>query len=85
MVLRSLLRFDPDIPHGKVQLSPLVPDRLLPMRLENVPLAGTRVEITVEADGGLDVGDLPAGVRLVTAHPGHTTTRTAAQQDDQRH
>ena len=85
MVLRSLLRFDPDIPHGKVQLSPLVPDRLLPMRLENVPLAGTRVEITVEADGGLDVGDLPAGVRLVTAHPGHSTTRTAAQQDDQRH
>jgi hypothetical protein len=43
------------------------------------------VEITVEADGGLDVGDLPAGVRLVTAHPGHTTTRTAAQQDDKRH
>jgi glycogen debranching enzyme len=85
MVLRSLLRFDPDIPHGKIQLSPMVPDRLLPIRLQNVPLAGTRVDITVEADGGVDVGDLAPGVRLVTAHGGHSTSRTAAQQHDERH
>ena len=85
LVLRSLLRFDPDIPHGKIQLSPLVPDRLLPIRLQNVPLAGTRVDITVEADGGVDVGDLAPGVRLVTAHGGHSTSRTAAQQHDERH
>jgi hypothetical protein len=66
-------------------LSPIVPDRLLPIRLLNVPLAGTRVDITVEADGGVDVGDLPAGTRLITAHPDHSTSRTAAQQHDQRH
>lgn len=85
MVLRSLLRFQPDIPHGKVQLSPIVPDRLLPVRLQNVPLAGIRVNITVEADGGVEVGDLPAGVRLVTAHRGRSPGRAAAQQHDQSH
>jgi glycogen debranching enzyme len=85
MVLRSLLRFDPDIPHGKVQLAPMVPDRLLPMRLQNVPLAGTRLDITVEANGGVEVGDLPAGIRLVTAHPGRSTSRNAAQQHGQNH
>lgn len=70
LVLRSLLRFNPDIPHGRVQLRPMLPDRLLPMRLENVPLAGTRTSITVDEDGGLDVRDLPAGVRLITAQSG---------------
>ena len=58
----------------------MVPDRLLPIRLRNVPLAGTRVNITVEADGGVDVRDLPAGVRLVTAQPRHSPDRTSAQQ-----
>jgi glycogen debranching enzyme len=80
LVLRSLLRFEPDIPHGQVLLRPMVPDRLLPLRLQNVPLAGTRVNITVEADGGVDVCDLPAGVRLVTAQPRHSPGRTSAQQ-----
>jgi glycogen debranching enzyme len=80
LVLRSLLRFEPDIPHGQVLLRPMVPDRLLPLRLQNVPLAGTRVNITVEADGGVDVRDLPAGVRLVTAQPRHSPGRTSAQQ-----
>jgi glycogen debranching enzyme len=80
LVLRSLLRFEPDIPHGQVLLRPMVPDRLLPLRLQNVPLAGTRVNITVEADGGVDVRDLPAGVRLVTAQPRHSPDRTSAQQ-----
>ncbi|CAN3128614.1 glycogen debranching N-terminal domain-containing protein [Mycobacterium sp. smrl_JER01] len=69
LVLRSLLRFHPDIPHGQVHLCPIVPPRLLPVHLENVPIAGTRVSITVESDGRVDVGGLPAGVRLVTAPP----------------
>jgi glycogen debranching enzyme len=79
LVLRSLLRFNPDIPHGQVQLCPMVPDRLLPVRLENVPLAGTRMSIAVDADGGVDVSDLPAGVRLVTAQPGPPPGRTLDQ------
>lgn len=69
LVLRSLLGFHPDIPHGQLQVCPMVPDRLLPIRLHNVPLAGTRVSISVGAHGGVDVRDLPAGVRVVTAQP----------------
>jgi len=79
LVLRSLLRFNPDIPHGQVQLRPMLPDRLLPVRLDNVPLAGSRMSIVVGKDGGVDVYDLPAGVRLVTAEPGPLPGRTLDQ------
>jgi glycogen debranching enzyme len=81
LVLRSLLRFNPDIPHGQIHLAAMVPDRLLPIYMQNVPLAGTRVDISVQADGGVDVGDLPAGVRLVTDHPKRPPGRTVGQQD----
>jgi glycogen debranching enzyme len=84
MVLRSLLRFNPDIPHGQVHLCPMVPDRFLPIRLTNVPLAGTRMEIIVDVDGGVDIGDLPAGVRLVRAHPKNPPRRTAEPNDQSR-
>ncbi|BBZ28831.1 amylo-alpha-1,6-glucosidase [Mycolicibacterium madagascariense] len=66
LVLRSLLRFHPDLPHGRVQIRPIVPDRLLPVRLENLPLGGRRLSIAVDADGGVEVSDLPPGVQLVT-------------------
>jgi glycogen debranching enzyme len=81
MVLRSLLRFHPDIPHGQVHLCPMLPDRFLPIRLQNVPLAGTRMEFSVAEDGGVDVGNLPAGVRLVRSHPKHPPSRTAEPRD----
>lgn len=62
----------------------MAPSRFLPMRLHNVPLAGTRVSITVDAEGGVDVCDLPPGVRLVTAQPMYSPGgRAAAQQHDQ--
>jgi glycogen debranching enzyme len=66
LVLRSLLGFHPDVPHRQVRVSPMAPLRLLPIRLENVPLAGTRISVAVEADGRVDVSDLPAGIELVT-------------------
>jgi hypothetical protein len=84
MILRSLLRFNPDIPHGQVHLCPMVPDRFLPIRLQNVPLAGTRIELSVAVDGSVDVGDLPAGVRLVRAHPKHPPRQTAEPKDQSR-
>ena len=84
MILRSLLRFHPDIPHGQVHLCPMVPDRFLPIRLQNVPLAGTRMELSVEVDGSVDVGDLPAGVRLVRADPKHPPRQTAERKDQSR-
>jgi glycogen debranching enzyme len=64
LVLRSLLRLQPDLPRGEVQLAPVVPDRLLPLRLENLPLAGGRMEISVRPDG-YEVSGLPASAALI--------------------
>jgi glycogen debranching enzyme len=78
LILRSLLRLNPDIPHGQVQLCPLVPQRLLPLRLENIPIAGARVDVSVDADGQLEVSGLPAGIRLIgTHHPRRAGSRQA--------
>jgi glycogen debranching enzyme len=65
-VLRSLLRLDPDLPRHEVRLAPAVPDRVLPLRLENVPLAQRRVEIEVSATG-VEVRGLPPSVVLLGA------------------
>jgi glycogen debranching enzyme len=79
LVLRSLLGFNPDIPHGQVQLCPMFPDRLLPVRLDNVPLAGTRMSVVVDEDGRVDVSDLPEGIELMTAQHGQSPARTLDQ------
>jgi glycogen debranching enzyme len=65
LTLRSLLRLEPDLPRGRVALDPALPDRLLPMRLTNLPLAGTRFDITMRPDGGVVVDGLPDEVELV--------------------
>jgi glycogen debranching enzyme len=69
LVLRSLLGLDPDLPAGLVRLAPALPQRMLPLRLRNVPLAGGRLDITVDADGGA-VHGLPEGVHLLRADEG---------------
>lgn len=81
MVLRSLLRFNPDIPHGRIHLSPMVPDRLLPIRIQNLPLAGARWEMAVQRNGDIDVGELPAGVRVITGRPENPPARGAARPE----
>jgi hypothetical protein len=55
---------DPDLPRREVRLAPAVPDRVLPLRLENVPLAQRRVEIEVSATG-VEVRGLPPSVVLL--------------------
>jgi hypothetical protein len=49
-------------------MAPAVPERMLPLRIERIPLAGARVDVEVRADG-LTVDGLPDGVRLVVADP----------------
>jgi glycogen debranching enzyme len=66
LVVRSLLRLDPDLRHERVALAPTVPDRLVPLHLDNLPLGGARVDIAVRADG-VSVNGLPPGARLVGA------------------
>jgi glycogen debranching enzyme len=80
LVLRSLLQLNPNMPHGQVHVLPTLPDRWLPLRLENVPVAGERLDITVDPNGDIEVRGLPAGVRLLTAPPRTASvSRTATQ------
>ena len=62
-LLRSLLRFDPWVPFGKVWCDPAVPDRLLPLRVDRIELAGSKLSIDVSKDRW-KVEGLPAGITL---------------------
>jgi glycogen debranching enzyme len=50
LFLRSLLRFDPDIRHGRLHLAPAIPDWLGRFRLDGVPLMGGRLSLEVDGD-----------------------------------
>ena len=65
LFLRTLLRFDPWVPHGKVWLDPVLPERLGAMHVQRIPLAGSRVSVMVEADGSFKIEGLPDGIELV--------------------
>ncbi|EIV96195.1 glycogen debranching N-terminal domain-containing protein [Frankia sp. QA3] len=67
---RTLLRFEPDLPAGRLTVAPVVPERLLPLRVEHLPLADARLTIAVDADG-VTVDGLPAGITPVTTPPPH--------------
>jgi glycogen debranching enzyme len=63
-LLRTLLRFDPWVPANKVWCAPVLPERLLPLRIENLRLAGAEVGLEVDTNGWRITG-LPAGIDLV--------------------
>jgi glycogen debranching enzyme len=72
LFLRTLLRFDPWIPHGKVWLAPALPDEIGHLRVERIPLAGRRITVEV-AGSDVKVEGLPADLEVVTA-PRHPMT-----------
>jgi glycogen debranching enzyme len=63
-LLRTLLRFDPWIPFGQVWCRPAVPDRLLPLQVDGLHLAGADVSINVTRDG-CTIGGLPDDIELI--------------------
>jgi glycogen debranching enzyme len=67
LVLRSLLRFDPDLPAGRLRIAPVVPDDWLPLRLQNLRLGELTLTVEVDVDGGVHVDGLPDSVTLVGA------------------
>jgi glycogen debranching enzyme len=63
-LLRTLLRFDPGIPLGRVWCAPAVPEHYLPLRIESLHLAGATVTIEVH-QGGWSLSGLPEGIELI--------------------
>ena len=65
LFLRTMLRLDPAIPHGQVWLAPALPASVGRLRVDGIPLVGSRVSVDVAADGAVTVDGLPPGIRVV--------------------
>jgi glycogen debranching enzyme len=65
-LLRTLLRFDPWVPHGKVWLAPALPNGFGPLGLDNFSLGGGRISLDVADHGISRVAGLPPGLELIT-------------------
>ncbi len=50
-LIRTLLRFDPSAPAGKLWCDPAIPARFLPLRIESLHVAGATVSVDVREDG----------------------------------
>jgi glycogen debranching enzyme len=61
LLMRTLLRFEPDIPAGRICFDPAVPERMLPLRIENLLLAGRRLTLDIGVDAW-HIEGLPEGV-----------------------
>ncbi len=67
LCLRTLLRLDPWIPYGKTWLAPNLPEGISYLKVEGIPLAGSRVTIEVgdQVLGGVSVTGLPPEIELI--------------------
>lgn len=67
LCLRTLLRLDPWIPYGKAWLCPNLPEWIGYLKVEGIPLAGSRVTIEVGegVSGGVRVSGLPPEIELI--------------------
>ncbi|HWL35897.1 MAG TPA: glycogen debranching N-terminal domain-containing protein [Frankiaceae bacterium] len=68
--LRSLLRFDPWVPHGRAWLAPDLPAEIGSLTVDRVPLGAQRLRIRV-AGASVEVDPVPTGIELVRTprHP----------------
>jgi glycogen debranching enzyme len=64
LFLRSILRLDPWIPHGKVWMDPVLPPKMKRLCVARIPLAGRRVTVEVDRDS-FDVEGLGPDIELV--------------------
>jgi glycogen debranching enzyme len=66
LMLRSLLHFDPDVPHGRLHLAPALPPGTGRITVSGIRIGAVRVNIAV-ADGQAMVTGLPDGVQVTPA------------------
>ena len=64
MFLRSILRLDPWVPHGKVWIDPVLPPAITRLRVDRIPLAGRRVTVEVDRHG-MHAKGLGPGIQLL--------------------
>jgi glycogen debranching enzyme len=69
LLMRSLLRFQPDLPAGKIELAPALPASMVPLKVENLPLTDARLGLDVREDSW-DLHGLPERLSLVAPSPG---------------
>lgn len=74
LLLRTLLRFDPEVPDGRVWLAPELPEELGELSIEHLPLGGHHLDIAV-AGGAVEVHGLPESLQL------HRAARPAIAAD----
>jgi len=72
LCLRTLLRLDPWLPHGKVWLNPVLPPGIGYLKVEGIPLGGRGVTVEV-TDGHTNVEGLSPEVELIE-QPRHPLT-----------
>ena len=65
--LRTVLRFDPWVPAGKVHVAPVLPAAIGRLRIDDIPLLGGRISVAVDPDGSVAVEDVPPGIEVVSA------------------
>jgi glycogen debranching enzyme len=68
LVVRALLGLEPDVPGGRTQLDPQLPDGATLLRVADLPLARARVTIEVDGDA-VAVRGLPRGLALIRPAP----------------
>jgi glycogen debranching enzyme len=65
-LMRTLLRFQPTLPEGKVRLDPLLPASMSTLEVRNAPLGESRLYLSVKPSS-VRLDGLPPGVELITA------------------
>jgi glycogen debranching enzyme len=63
-LVRTLLRYEPDVPAGKVWMAPAAPASMLPLRVDRLPVDGSEIALRVDA-GGWGAEGLPDGLVLL--------------------
>jgi glycogen debranching enzyme len=64
-LMRTLLRFDPWLPQGKVWIAPVLPEAFSPLRVAGLALGPRRIELEAATGRPAVVHGLPAGVEVV--------------------
>ena len=68
LVVRALLGLEPDVPDGRIELDPVLPQGATSLSVADLPLAGTRVTIEIDRDA-VAVRGLPPGLALIRRAP----------------